>query len=1244
VVIVVAAVVLLAGGLGTVAWVLHRANLNRAKAIERGLKMVPVLIHLPPASSDTAGGGRDVRDVMREKVSQAAVLYNLIAGTAKAGFASQFFGQRHMALELIATNGMVNFYAAIPVALVSTVVKAIQTAYPGARMEEVEEHNIFNKDGRISGTLGGELILKDDAAYPIATYAQLDRDPMEAILTTLTGLGKEDGAAIQIMIRPASASWARRSAKLVTKLRRGGGKTKGLGITPGDFLRAAFKAPSAPGQMAEGAGGMPQLSNLDQSRIEAIEEKTKLPAFETLIRVVVSASSVDKSQQLLQDIATGFSLFERPGLNGFKFLPAADTQGLVTAFVLRFFPPVSNSSILNSAELATLFHLPDAQFTPMTNVQRQQSKQVDGPAMLPSEGTILGYNEFRGVRKEIRLAKEDRRRHMYILGQTGVGKSTMLENLAVQDMLAGNGFCFIDPHGDTAEKLMSMIPKNRAEDVIYFNPGDTDNPLGLNLFEFTDPGQKDFIIQETINMLYKLYDPGHTGIIGPRYEHWYRNAALTLMADPNGSTFIEIPKVFTDTEYLKKKFRYLKDPTVIDFWTNEMAQTSDYHKSEMLGWFVSKFGAFQNNEMMRNIIGQTKSAFNLRDVMDNKKILIVNLSKGRVGELNSKLLGMIFVIKIQAAAMSRVDTPEEQRPDFSLYVDEFQNFSTDSFASILSEARKFHLNLIVANQFIGQLTPEIRDAVFGNIGTIAAYRMGPEDAEFMVKQFAPVFDASDLVNLPNYNTAMRLMIGGLPSLPFTMACLPPLGSANAELGAAIKQLSAAKFGRSKASVEADIAARLTGQPAGAPAAPVTVPAAVGPAAPAAAPSAAPAPMPAPASASTQPPPISQPGVQPITKPAPASPNATASLSIADITGGRPTLPAQPLPTVIPAPVPSPVPTPTPAPVRVEISAPVTPPAPTIPTAAEPKLAGESLAHVQLFKEAAPVKPVEPVLQAPVPAPISAPIQLAPLPSVTLPVKAAEHSVASDEKKVVQVPAKAEAWGPKVEFRPQERAVATHPEYANEKPATQIHHGAGEPIPRPMPVVRPAEKFEMRANKVMPMPPPVAQPTHQPPQGMPKFAPRNLMPVTRPAAETIARAAAQEAAPPPAKPGGVVMPTARAPIAPPAAPVASQPPVRSTATPVVAPIPTAPKPALPKAPEVLEPPVPKQAAPEPHRAPEASAPITVAPSAGQPGGVIMPSAAAPQANLPKEGSGAQAPLKLAKGEVYVDNEGRVYLGQ
>src|SRR5262249_41195830 len=365
---------------------------------------------------------------------------------------------------------------------------------------------------------------------------------------------------------------------------------------------------------------------------------------------------------------------------------------------------------------------------------------------------MLGYNIFRGAKKPIRLTDNDRRRHLYTVGQTGTGKSTFLENLALQDMLAGKGFAFVDPHGDTAEKILSMVPRERTEDVIYFSPADMDYPLGLNMFEWTTPDQKDFLIQETINMLYKLYDPGHTGIIGPRYEHLFRNAALAVMADPAGGSFVDIPKLFRDPQFVEQKLKYVTDQNVLEFWTKEMPafqRSSEF--GDVVSWFVSKFGAFLSNEMMRNIIGQTKSSFNLRDIMDEGKILLVNLSRGRTGDLNSKLLGMIFVMKFQAAAMSRSDMPEEYRKDFCLYVDEFQNFSTDSFADILSEARKYHLNLIVANQFTTQLSDEIRDAVFGNVGTVVSFRVGTADAEFLEKQFRPIFDIDDLQFLPNAN-------------------------------------------------------------------------------------------------------------------------------------------------------------------------------------------------------------------------------------------------------------------------------------------------------------------------------------------------------------------------------------------------------------------------------------------------------------------------------------------------------------
>lgn len=803
--VIVAGVVI--GGIVTIAYSQYSKILREAKNYERGLKMVPFLIHLPPPGDDIAAGGRDERDITDEALSQAQVMYNIIASTATSGFKSKVYGQRHIAFEIIASKGLVHYYVAVPHVLVDVVQQAVAAAYPAARLEEVEEHNLFSKVGKISGTIGGEFTLKKNYAYPIATYQDSKRDVMRALLNALSGASRDDGVGIQILFRPAPEGWEKNAIGVANKIRKDKGK-KSSGIAgnlaPMQLLEALWKTPEAKDLKPEDK----QLSSMEQATVDAIDEKTRHPGYEVLVRVIASSNISARSQALMKNVVASFSLFDAPGKNGFKFTTTKNVEQFATSFIFRFFPQDLKQSILNSVEMATLFHLPDQKNIPTSQLQRQSTKQVDGPHQVLDEGFLLGYNVFRGAKKEIRLGTNDRRRHTYIIGQTGTGKSKLLENLALQDMLDGKGFAFIDPHGDSAEALMGMVPKERVEDVIYFNPGDMANPVGLNLFEFDTPDQRDFLVQEAIAMLYRLYDPGHTGIIGPRYEHWFRNAALTIMADPKGSSFIDIPQVFNDNEFAKEKLKHVTDQTVLDFWNKEMAQTSDYHKSEVLGWFVSKFGAFLSNEMMRNTIGQTKSGFNLRDIMDNKKILLVNLSKGKTGELNSQLLGMIFVMKFNAAAMGRADIPESERQDFSLYVDEFQNFATDSFATILSEARKYRLSLILANQFMTQLTDQIREAILGNIGTVISGRIGITDAEILVKKFSPTFDAEDLTRMPNFHTIASVMIQDVPSSAFSMSLLPPLGEANPQLRDALKKLSATKFGKPRAQVEQEFFKRM----------------------------------------------------------------------------------------------------------------------------------------------------------------------------------------------------------------------------------------------------------------------------------------------------------------------------------------------------------------------------------------------------------------------------------------------------
>jgi len=808
IIITVISVAIAAAALGYAMFMQYKKTVREAKNYERGLKMIPLRIHLPPSSTDIDIGGRDERDLTEEVLSQAQVMYNIIASTATKGFKSRIYGQRHLSFEIVAHEGLVQYYVVVPIVLEDVVRQAVAAAYPSARLEEVVDRNIFSQMGKMSGTIGGEFTLKKNFVYPIATYQESKRDASRALLNALSSASRQDGVAVQLLLRPAGESWTKQSIDAAGRIvKNKGGTTIGASSSAvsRDLLEALWKPPETGETKPEDK----QLTSLEQSAIDAIQEKTRYPGYEILVRVIVSSNTAARSQALLKNVVAAFSLFDSPSFNGFKFAVSKNVEQLVTAYIFRFFPQSVSKNILNSVELATLFHLPSQGAIPTSQVVRQASKQVDGPNEIMDEGLLLGYNEFRGTKKPIRLSIDDRRRHTYIIGQTGTGKSVLLENLAFQDMMDGRGFAFVDPHGDSVESLLGKVPKERVEDVIYFNPGDMANPIGLNMFEFERPDQKDFLIQEAINMLYGLYDPGHTGIVGPRLEHIFRNAALLLMADPAGGTFIDIPKVLIDPEFMKSKLKYVTDQTVIDFWTKEFpASQRSNEAGEVISWVVSKFGPFISNDAMRNIIGQTKSGFNLRDVMDGNKILLVNLSKGRMGELNSKLLGIIFVMKFQAAAMSRADVPEQERRDFSLYVDEFQNFATESFESILSEARKYRLNLMLGNQFMTQLTDKVREAIIGNVGTVMSGRIGITDAEILVKKFMPTFDVEDLTKLPNYQSIVSVMINNVPSAPFSMSFVPPMGQPNPELSDALKRLSAAKYGKPRAQVEADIFRRL----------------------------------------------------------------------------------------------------------------------------------------------------------------------------------------------------------------------------------------------------------------------------------------------------------------------------------------------------------------------------------------------------------------------------------------------------
>lgn len=782
------------------------SKLRKSKRYERGLKMVPLLIHLPPTTDDIEAGGRDKRDVANEAVSKAQVMYSILSSTITKGFKSKLYGQRHFSFEIIAQDGLIRYYAIVPAVITETVKQAIQSAYPTARVEEKREENIFVGGGGVNAVAGAELTLNKDPYLPIATYEDTKRDAETAILNALSSVNKNEGAAVQILFRPAQKNWSDSAKQYIENLQKGK-KTKTIGGSFGDLAMDLIRAPwEVPGEHEKTE--QTTMTNIKQDEINAIANKMRYPAFETLIRVIASSETNPRSQAIMGGVVSAFSQFNSPELNGFKVNTMRDSKKLVIDYTFRFFPIRTRSSILNSVELASIFHLPEQSAIPNSRVERQLTKQVDGPAKLVTEGVFLGTNEFRGVKKPIYLDDDDRRRHMYVIGQTGMGKSVFLENIAFQDMCDGRGFAFIDPHGDAVEALLKRVPEERIDDVIYFDPADIEHPVGMNMFEFTSADQKDFIVQEGISMLQSLFDPSNQGFFGPRGQHMFRNAALLLMSDPKGATFIDIPQCFTDPEFVKAKLKYVTDKAVYDYWTKEFpASQKSNDAGEVITWFASKWGPFLSNTIMRNTLGQVKSGFNIREIMDNKKIFLVNLSKGRLGDINANLLGMIFVMKFQQAAMSRQDIPESERKDFCLYVDEFQNFATDSFESILSEARKYRLNLIVANQFMTQLTDKIREALLGNVGTIICGRVGVTDADLMVKAFTPTFTAEDLTKTPNHAAIAKVMMFGMPSTPFTINLPAPMGEPNTELMNTLKVYSATRFGKTRSEVEQEIQAR-----------------------------------------------------------------------------------------------------------------------------------------------------------------------------------------------------------------------------------------------------------------------------------------------------------------------------------------------------------------------------------------------------------------------------------------------------
>ncbi len=792
-----------------------RAYLHHRQRFQGVFGTKVVAIRVPKEVKKEDANQEKSQQQVQELIARMETVFATIGGLRpQKGIKAWFLGRSdQLSFEMVLLSDKIVFFAIIPEKWQAFLEEQVHAQYPHAQIEEVPDYNIFSPSGVV---LASYLRFRRPSHFPVRTYRKLESDGMNSLTNALSKIEEGDGASIQYIIRPAKDGWRKRGMYIAREMQQG---KKLSDVERGNVWKHLFKeaksfatTPKDPNKPKD----LYRLSPLEEEMVKGLEEKASKAGLEVNIRIVVSAKTPDRAQRYLNDILTAYSQFNIYEYgNSFKKDMPRFQHGIVEGFIYRLFSP-RHQIIMNAEELATLFHLP-LPTTETPKIDWLMSRKAPPPANLPTEGVFLGLTRYRGETFRVKMKQQDRRRHAYVIGKSGSGKTEFIKSMIKQDIEEGRGVCLIDPHGDFAVECLELVPKHRAEDVIFFDPSDFERPMGLNMLEFDPryPHLRTFVINEMLKIFDKLYDLKATG--GPMFETYMRNAILLLMDHPeSGMTLMDIPRVLADEEYRNLKLSHCQSQEVKDFWTKEALKAGgESSLANMVPYITSKLASFIYNDYMRPIVGQQKSAFNLFDAMNEQKIILMKLSKGKIGDLNAYLLGMIMVGKILDAALKRGDMDPKDRKDFYLYIDEFQNFLTDSISVILSEARKYALNLVIAHQFIGQLTTgaskdtSIRDAIFGNVGSMFAFRIGSEDADFLEKEFAPVFTAYDLINVEAFTCNAKLLIDNTASRPFNMAPQmvrkgTPQEKQRADL---IRQLSRQKYGQKRSVVEADIAKR-----------------------------------------------------------------------------------------------------------------------------------------------------------------------------------------------------------------------------------------------------------------------------------------------------------------------------------------------------------------------------------------------------------------------------------------------------
>lgn len=789
-----------------------RRRLHLKVKLQKTFEQVTLKIRVPKEVKQEDVEHAKSLQQMQELIGFTETIFQTLGNLrGQRGFKAWWYGRDDLfTLEMVSIKNLIMFYVTCPKRQREFIESQIQAQYPHAQIEDVGDHNIFGAQSQI---LCSYLTLKRPHYFPIKTYKKMETDPMNAITNALSKVAEKDGAAIQLVMRSAYGKWRREGIRIARAMQQGKKYSEVSGSQTWRNIKETISFLRGPKEKDANKEAY-RLTPMEEEMVKGFEEKSTKLGLDVNVRVVTSSDQYMTAKRYLDDILNVFGQYSIAEFgNSFSVATPKNQNQAISFFIHRHFDP-RYGMVLNSEELASIYHLPLAS-TETPKIDWLLSRKALPPSNLPNEGIILGLSEYRGHTYQIRMKDADRRRHMYIIGKSGGGKSVLQKSLIKQDIANGKGVCVIDPHGDLAEECLEFVPKERAEDVIFFNPADYERPIGLNMLEYDPqfPYQKTFATEEMLKIFDQLYDLKSTG--GPMFEQYMRNAMGLIMDHPeSGSTLLDVPRVLADENFRNFKLSKCKTQTVRDFWQKEAQKAGgEASLANMVPYITSKLTPFVANDFLRPVIAQQKSAFNFRQVMDEGKLLFCGLNKGKLGDISAYLIGMIVIGKILMAALSRGDMDPSKRKDFYLYVDEFQNFLTDSITAILSEARKYGLNLIIAHQFIGQLTrkggdTQIRDAIFGNVGTMISFRIGADDAEFLEKEYAPVFSKYDLINTEAFTVNIKMLIDNTASKPFNMMpVMPPPG--NKELANMIKELSRYKYGRKRELVEAEILERGT---------------------------------------------------------------------------------------------------------------------------------------------------------------------------------------------------------------------------------------------------------------------------------------------------------------------------------------------------------------------------------------------------------------------------------------------------